>query len=73
MSTVLSDPKAMAKVHGALALVWLVLAILTTVWALYDPENEYLLAWVIAMSAEAHAAAHWSARQGAAPSAEGAP
>ena len=65
----LSDPKRMIKVHGVLALLWVVLALGTTVWAVLDSESKYLLAWVIWMSGYANAAAHWSARQGAAPSA----
>ena len=69
VASVLSNPVIMAKVHGILVLVWITLAIATTSWALYDPDSKYLLAWVIAMSAYANAAAHWSARQGAAPSA----
>jgi hypothetical protein len=68
--TALSDPARMIRVHGWAALVWLVLAILTTAWALYDPENRYLLAWVVFMSAYANCASHWSAREGAAPSAK---
>lgn len=66
----LNDPAKMAGVHGYLAALWLALAALTTVWAVLDPENRYLLAWVIFMSGYANAGAHWAARQGAAPSAE---
>lgn len=65
----LRDPSRMIGVHSRLAVLWLVLAILTTVWALYDPENRYLLAWVIFMSAYANCVGHWGAREGAAPSA----
>lgn len=57
------------RVHNWAAGVWLALALGTTGWALYDPENRYLLAWVIFMSAYANTASHWSAREGAAPSA----
>jgi hypothetical protein len=54
--------------HTVLAVVWLVLALATTGWALYDPESRYLLAWVIFMSAYANAAAHLAGRAGAGPS-----
>lgn len=54
--------------HTVLAGVWLVLALATTAWALYDPENRFLLAWVIFMSAYANTAAHLAARAGAGPS-----
>lgn len=67
---VLDDPKRMMAVHGWLAALWLALAVGTTAWAFYDPESRYLLAWLVFMSAYANAGAHWSARQGAAPSAE---
>ena len=67
---VLDDPKMMAHVHGWLAVVWAVLTVLTTAWALIAPEHPWLLAWVIAMSGWANTAAHWGARQGAAPSAK---
>ncbi len=67
---VLNDPKAMARLHGVLALVWLVLAILTTVWGVISQESPYLIAWLIFMSGYANAASHWGARQGAAPSAK---
>lgn len=56
------------KVHTALAALWLLLALGTTVWAFWDPENHYLLAWVIFMSAYANAASHLAGRAGAGPS-----
>jgi hypothetical protein len=56
------------RVHNWAAVVWLALAIGTTGWALYDPENRYLLAWVIFMSAYANVASHLSASAGAGPS-----
>jgi hypothetical protein len=67
---ILDDPKVMARVHGVLALVWLILAILTTVWGVIDQDNRLLIAWLIFMSGYANAASHWGARQGAAPSAK---
>lgn len=63
-------PEARIKLHEVLAGVWAVLALGTTGWALYDNENKFLLAWVIFMSAYANVVGHWSAREGAAPSAE---
>jgi hypothetical protein len=63
-------PAARIRMHTWLAWAWLVLAVGTTGWALYDPENRYLLAWVIFMSAYANCVGHWSAKEGAAPSAE---
>lgn len=56
------------RVHTALAVIWAVLAIATTGWALYDPESRYLLAWVIAMSAYANLCGHLAAAAGAGPS-----
>lgn len=56
------------KAHTVLAAVWLVLALGTTAWALYDADNRFLLAWVIFMSAYANCASHLAARAGAGPS-----
>ena len=71
VTDMLQDPARMIGVHSWLALVWLALTIGTTVWALVSPDNRYLLAWVIFMSGYANVASHWSAREGAAPSAAG--
>jgi hypothetical protein len=54
--------------HTILAGIWLVLALATTGWGIYAPENKYLLAWVIFMSGYANVAAHLAARAGSAPS-----
>ena len=62
-------PEARMRLHSWGAWIWLALAIGTTSWAFYDPDNRYLLAWVIFMSAYANFVGHWSAREGAAPSA----
>lgn len=63
------SPRQRMRLHAGAALLWLGLAIATTAWALLMPDNRYLLAWVIFMSAYANTASHWSAREGAAPSA----
>jgi hypothetical protein len=65
----LQDPARMIGVHSWLALLWLALTFGTTVLAMWFPEHPYLLAWVIFMSGYANVASHWSAREGAAPSA----
>lgn len=65
----LDDPQTMTRLHGVLAIVWLALAILTTVWGVLLGESPFLL-WVVFMSGYANSAAHMAARQGAAPSAE---
>lgn len=70
---VLRDPKRMIGVHSWLALVWLVLTLGTTVLAVVIPDNRYLLAWIVFMSGYANVVGHWSAREGAAPSAEEVP
>lgn len=54
--------------HTVMAGLWLVLAIATTAWAVWDPESKYLLAWVIFMSGYANTAAHLAGRAGAGPS-----
>jgi hypothetical protein len=64
------NAKTMVKVHSVLWAVWLMLAALTTIWAIRDPENPYLLAWVIFMSGYANAGTHLAGRSGAAPSAK---
>lgn len=64
------SPEQRMRLHAGAAVLWLVLAIATTGWALAMPDNRYLLAWVIFMSAYANTASHWSAREGAAPSAK---
>jgi hypothetical protein len=56
------------RVHNCAAGIWLLLALGTTGWAIYDPENRFLLAWVIFMSAYANVASHLSASAGAGPS-----
>jgi hypothetical protein len=63
-------PEQRIRLHTWAAWAWLALAVATTTWALYQPDNRYLLAWVIFMSAYANTASHWSAREGAAPSAK---
>jgi hypothetical protein len=63
-------PAARIRMHTWLAWVWLVLAVGTTGWAFWQPENRYLLAWIVFMSAYANCCGHWSAREGAAPSAK---
>lgn len=64
------SPEQRMRLHAGAAVLWLVLAVATTGWALVMPDNHYLLAWVIFMSAYANTASHWSAREGAAPSAK---
>lgn len=71
MTGFLSDPKVMLAVHGWAAVLWVVLALGTTVAALFFPDHPFLLAWVIFMSGYANAAAHWAARQGAEAEADG--
>lgn len=62
------SPHARIRLHTILAGIWLVLALGTTFWSVWDPENKYLLAWLVFMSAYANVVGHWSAREGAAPS-----
>jgi hypothetical protein len=64
-------PEQRIRLHSWAAWLWLALAVATTGWALVDSENHALLAWVIFMSAYANTASHWSAKEGAAPSADG--
>jgi hypothetical protein len=49
---------------------WRVLALLTTAWAIYDPDNKYLMAWLVFMSAHALEVGYTGARAGAEPSAK---
>lgn len=56
------------RVHRVMAGLWFALAIATTGWAIYDPENRYLLAWLVFMSGYANVAAHLSGAAGAGPS-----
>jgi hypothetical protein len=62
-------PERMVKVHKAAAVLWALLAIGTTGWALVDNENKALLAWVIFMSGYANVASHLAGAAGAGPSA----
>jgi hypothetical protein len=62
------DAHTTVKTHTALAVLWFVLAIGTTIWAVWDPENKFLLAWVIFMSGYANCSSHLAARAGAGPS-----
>jgi hypothetical protein len=55
-------------IHKALAALWFLLAIGTTAWGAWDPENKFLLAWVIFMSGYANCAGHLAAMAGAGPS-----
>lgn len=64
------SPEGRIRLHEIMAGCWTVLALGTTGWALWDPENKFLLAWVIFMSAYANVVGHWSAKEGAAPSQE---
>ena len=66
------EAHTLVKVHNGLAVLWLVLALATTGWAIWDPENRFLLAWVIFMSAYANVASHLSGAAGAGPSESGA-
>jgi hypothetical protein len=65
-----SDPHTIAKIHGIMAGVWLVLALATTVAAIWFPDSPLLLAWVIFMSGYANFSSHLAARAGAGPSEE---
>lgn len=65
----MADPMQMQHVHPYLMLIWAVLTLATTAWAIW--VGEYLLAWLTFMSGYANVGAHWAAYQGAAPSAEG--
>lgn len=58
------------RLHTAAAWIWLTLTLFTTAAAMVWPEHPWLLAWVIAMSGYANVVGHWSAREGAAPSAK---
>jgi hypothetical protein len=55
-------------VHTWAAGIWLVLAVLTTAWAIVTPDNPYLLAWIVFMSGYANVGAHLAGRAGAGPS-----
>jgi hypothetical protein len=62
------SPEARMRLHLWLVWLWIVLTIATTVLALYLGESPFM-AWVIAISGYANVCGHWSAREGAAPSA----
>ena len=62
------DAHTSVRIHTWMAGVWLILALVTTGWAIWDPENKFLLAWVIFMSGYANVAAHLAGRAGAGPS-----
>lgn len=63
-------PEARIRLHTTLAWAWLALTPATTAAAPAWPEHPRLLARVIAMSGYANVCGHWSAKEGAAPSAE---
>ena len=63
------SPEARIRLHTWLAWLWLALTLATTGAAMRWPEHPWLLAWVICMSGYANVVGHWSAREGAAPSA----
>ena len=58
------------RVHYIAAAVWLVLALVTTGFAIFFPDNSFLLAWIIFMSGYANVSTHLSAAAGAGPSEE---
>lgn len=62
-------PEQRIRLHTWLAWLWLGLTLATTAAAMRWPEHPWLLAWVICMSGYANVVGHWSAREGAAPSA----
>jgi hypothetical protein len=62
------SPHTLVKVHKGLAGLWFLLAIGTTAWGAWDPENRFLLAWIIFMSGYANVASHLSGAAGAGPS-----
>jgi hypothetical protein len=68
VQAVLRDPERMMPIHLTGVVVWIILTLATTAWALWI--KEYLLAWVTFMSGYANVGTHLSAYQGAAPSAE---
>lgn len=63
------SPHARIRLHEVMAGVWAVLTLGTTGAAMLWPEHPWLLAWVICMSGYANVVGHWSAKEGAAPSA----
>lgn len=62
------SPHTVVRLHTTLAGLWFMLAVATTGWAVWDPENRYLLAWLVFMSGYANVAGHLAARAGAGPS-----
>ena len=65
-----TEPELRIRLHTWLALLWVALTVITTIWA-WVVERNPLMAWVIFMSGYALSATHWAAREGAAPSAKG--
>ena len=63
------DPRCMMRLHAVMFWLWLAAGVALTGWAFYDPDNRYLLALVVFMSAYANAAGHAAGYSGAAPSA----
>lgn len=70
LRTWVTDPEHRITLHTYAAWIWLVLTLLTTAAAMRWPEHPWLLAWIITMSGYANVVGHWSAREGAAPSAQ---
>jgi hypothetical protein len=64
------SPEGRIRLHTWAAWIWLGLTIVTTVWAVIYPGHPLLLAWLVFMSGYAIVGTHWSAKEGAAPSAE---
>ena len=66
-----TDPERRITLHTWAAWIWVGLTLATTAAALIWPDHPAVLAWIITMSGYANVVGHWSAREGAAPSAQG--
>lgn len=69
MNVLRLSPTARMRVHQGLVALWVVLTIGTTAWAVWAPQSSLLMPWLIFVSCYAIVGTHWSAYEGAAPSA----
>lgn len=64
------SPKARMRVQLSLVVVWSLLTLGTTGFAVMYPEHPLLIPWLIFISCYAIVATHWAGFEGAAPSAK---
>ena len=64
-ASIQGDPRTMRILHGWLTIVWLLVGIVTSVYAFFQPDSPWLVPVLVLVSFYANTAGHWSSWQAA--------